>query len=116
MEMETRRWVSRNSRWVKYRELAGGKDYNVTRQEILALTVQIASFTCCLDGMDGPDGQNPTLNNQPMSAEPGRIKREEGRGAIIIFELRLRGSIPQAAEHKNLGVFRMDDHHGEVGI
>jgi hypothetical protein len=110
--MEARRWVSRNSRRVKEMELAGGKDHNVTRQEITALTVQIVSFTCCLDGMDGPDGQNPTLNNQPMPAEPGRIKKEEGRGAIIIFELTLRGMLPWGAGHNNLEDFRRDDHHG----
>ena len=62
--------------------------------------------------MDGPDGQNPTLNNQPMSAELCRIRKEEGRGAIIIFELTLRFSLPQGAGHKNLEDFRMDDHHG----
>jgi hypothetical protein len=33
-----------------------------------------------LDDKDGPDGQNPTINNQPISAEKDRIKKEEGRG------------------------------------
>jgi hypothetical protein len=42
------------------------------------------------------------------------IEIEEGRGggAIIIFELPLRFSLPQGAGHKNLEDFRMDDHHG----
>ena len=62
--------------------------------------------------MDGPDGQNPTLNNQPMPAEPGRIKKEEGRGAIIIFELTLRGMLPWGAGHNNLEGLKLDDHHG----
>jgi hypothetical protein len=47
---------------------------------MIVLTVQIVSFTICLDGMDGPDGQNPTLNNQPISAEQGRFQMEKGRG------------------------------------
>jgi hypothetical protein len=50
--------------------------FRTTPAKITALTVQIVSFTICLDGMDGPDGQNPTLNNQPMSAEQVRPKGE----------------------------------------
>jgi hypothetical protein len=66
--------------------------------------------------MDGPDGHNPALNNQSMSAAKGRIKVDEGRGAIIILELRARASLPLAAAHKNLRNFKTDDHHGRLGL
>jgi hypothetical protein len=64
LEMETRRWVSRNSRRVKEMELAGGKNYDAPRQEIIALTVQTVSSTSYLDDKDGSDGHNPALYKQ----------------------------------------------------
>lgn len=41
---------------------------------------------------------------------------EEGRGAIIILEVRCVARYSLAAEGNNLGDFRIDDHDGEVGI
>jgi hypothetical protein len=40
------------------------------------------------------------------------IEIKEGRGAIIIFELTLRGLLPWGAGHNNLEGLKLDDHHG----
>ena len=64
--------------------------------------------------MDGPDGQNPTLNNQPMSAKPGRIKR--GEGGYNNLGSKVRGLLPLGTKANNLVDFKIDDHDGEVGI
>jgi hypothetical protein len=40
------------------------------------------------------------------------IEIEEGRGAIIIFELTLKALLPWGAGHNNLEGLKLDDHHG----